>query len=187
MQRVVGYFLLGLGAMLAAVAARADLRVQQAAPFLHERILHLNTLLDLNLSSRAEEALHNGIPLEIVVEIKLVQHRWWWTNKVVSDWDVRRRLLFHALSRQYVVSSIYPTVAPQSFGTLEQALLFLGRLDDVTLQLTARKQFYPDARYLVELRARLDIEALPALMRPLAYVTPSWRLSTGWHRWPVQP
>jgi hypothetical protein len=36
------------------------------------------------------------------------------------------------------------------------------------------------------LRARLDIEALPMLMRPLAYTLPSWRLSTGWTEWPIQ-
>jgi hypothetical protein len=179
--------LLGMSTVLAAPATHAEFKVQQATPFLHERILHLNTLLDLKLSPRAEEALHKGIPLEIEVEVRVVQHRWWWADRVVSDWNVRRRLLFHALSRQYVVTRLYPPAAPQSFGALDQALLHLGRLDDVKLQLTARKQFFPDARYLVELRARLDIEALPALMRPLAYVTPSWRLGTGWHQWPVQP
>lgn len=182
-----GCLILCLGAMPAAPAAGAEFQVQQATPFLHERILHLNTLLALTLSARAEEALHKGIPLEVVTEVRVVQHRWWWGNKVISDWDLRRRLLFHALSRQYVVTSLYPSAAPQSFGTLDQALLHLGRLEDVKLSLTARKQFFPDARYLVELRAHLDIEALPALMRPLAYVTPSWRLGTGWHQWPVQP
>jgi len=168
-------------------AAQAEFQLQQAAPYLSERVLHLNSLLDLKLSPRAEEALHKGIPLEIVVEVRVIQHRWWWANKVISDWDLRRRLLFHALSRQYIVTRLFPADAPQSFSTLEQALIDLGRLDDVKLLLTARKTFYPDARYLVEFRARLNIEALPALMRPLAYVTPSWRLSTGWHQWPVQP
>jgi len=187
MRRLAGILILSMGVALAPPAGAAEFRLQQATPLLHERILHLNTVLDLKLSPRAEEALHKGIPLEIVAEVNVVQHRWWWTNKVVSDWDVRRRLLFHALSRQYVVTSVYPSAAPQSFGSLDQALIQLGRLDDVKLQLTSRKQFYPDTRYLVTLRARLDIEALPALMRPLAYVTPSWRLSTGWHQWPVQP
>jgi len=183
---VFGLFWLIAGA-IPATDALADFRLQQAAPYLDERVLYLNSLLDLELSPRAEEALQKGIPLEIVVEVRVIQHRWWWANKVISDWDIRRRLLFHALSRQYIVSRLFPAAAPQSFSTLEQARLDLGRLDDVKLLLTARKQFYPDARYSVEFRAHLNIEALPALMRPMAYVTPSWRLSTGWHQWPVQP
>lgn len=187
MRRFAGVLIVSLAATLATAATRADFQFQQAAPFLHERVLHLNSRFDLKLSARAEEALQKGIPLEIVFEVKMLQHRWWWTNKVISDWNVRRRLLFHALSRQYVVSSLYPPAAAQSFGSLDQALLHLGRLEDVKLQLTARKQFYPEARYLIELRAWLDIEALPALMRPLAYATPSWRLKSGWQRWPVQP
>lgn len=187
MHRLAGILVVCLGTILATATTRADFQLQQAAPFLHERVLHLNSRFDLKLSARAEEALQKGIPLEFVFEVKMLQHRWWWTNKVVSDWDVRRRLLFHALSRQYVVSSLYPPAAAQSFGSLDQALLYLGQLENVKLQLTARKQFYPDTRYLVELRASLDIEALPALMRPLAYATPSWRLNTGWQRWPVQP
>lgn len=187
MRRLAGVLIVGLGTALATATTDADFQLQQAAPFLHERVLHLNSRFDLKLSTRAEEALQKGIPLEIVFEVNMVQQRWWWTNKVVSDWNVRRRLLFHALSRQYVVSSLFPAAAPQSFGSLDQALQHLGRLEDVKLPLTARKQFYPEARYLVELRARLDIEALPALMRPLAYATPSWRLGSGWQRWPVQP
>lgn len=164
-----------------------DFAIQNGAPFIKDRIVNLNTVLDLKLTSRAEEALQKGIPLEIVAEVRVIQQRWWWTNKVISDWDVRRRLLFHALSRQFIVSRVYPPAESRSFATLDQALIYMGHLDDVQVYLTARKQFYPDARYFVEMRARLNIEALPALMRPLAYVTPSWRLSTGWHRWPVQP
>ena len=61
-----------------------------------------------------------------------------------------------------------------------------GTLEAFIMPLTAKKEIEPDARYLLQLRARLDIEALPMLMRPLAYTMPSWRLSTGWTEWRIE-
>jgi hypothetical protein len=172
---------------LAAGSAHADFRVQSAAPQLSNRVLHLNTRLALALNPKTEEALHKGVPLEVVIDTQLLRHRWWWTNRVITDWVLRRRLQFHALSRQYLVIEMRAGGTAESFASLDQALAHLGDLSDTHIPLTARKQIEPDARYLLALRARLDIEALPALMRPLAYATPSWRLSTGWNEWTVQP
>ena len=40
-----------------------------------------------------------------------------------------------------------------------------------------------NAAYSVRLQASLDIEALPLPLRPLAYVSPSWHLSSEWYTW----
>jgi hypothetical protein len=42
-----------------------------------------------------------------------------------------------------------------------------------------------DAAYRGRLRARLDIEALPSPLRPLAYVSPSWHSTGEWYEWPL--
>lgn len=174
--------------LLLAVAggAAADFTVREAAPRLEQRTLHVDTRFDLALNARTEEALHKGIALEVVFDFRLVQARRWWTDRVVTDVQVRRRLQFHALSRQYMVLEPHPGGDAESFATLEQALAWLGDFRDLRVPLTARKQVPPDGRYLLEARAYLDVEALPALMRPLAYATPSWYLGTGWNQWPVR-
>lgn len=172
---------------LATTGVAAQFDVKQAEPVLRDRVLHVNTRLDLSLNRRTEEALNKGIPIDVAIDIKLVRYRWWWSNIVITDVALSRRLQFHALSRQYLVSSRRGEEQTESFGTLAQALAYLGDLSEFTIPLTAKKELLPDARHLMVLRARLDIEALPVVMRPLAYATPSWRLSTGWTEWPVQP
>jgi hypothetical protein len=179
--------MLSLALTLAATGVAAQFEVKQAEPVLRDRVLHVNTRLDLTLNRRTEEALNKGIPIDIAIDIKLVRYRWWWSNVVITDVALSRRLQFHALSRQYLVSSRRDGEPIESFGTLAQALAHLGDLSAFTIPLTAKKELLPDARHLMVLRARLDIEALPVVMRPLAYTTPSWRLSTGWTEWPVQP
>lgn len=181
-----GLLSLGLAFLLVAYADASDFSVKNATVVLDQRNLHINARLDLPINPRIEEALSKGIPIDVVIEINMVKHRWWWRNGLITDMVLRRRIQFHALSRQYLVSGLHERDPSESFGSLSQALAHAGRFDDFVLPLTAKKVIEADARYLLQLRARLDIEALPMLMRPLAYATPSWRLNTGWTEWPVQ-
>ena len=177
--------------LLGATPALADFVVATAAPAIQtpapgERKLVVNARLGLMLNAATEEALHNGIPLEILIDIEFVRSRWWWTNKLIADWTLRRRLSFHALSRQYLVSTPTLNQPTESFGSLEQALQHTANLARLELPLTPKKQIDAESNHLLRLRARLDIEALPTVMRPLAYASPSWRLNSGWTSWPVQ-
>lgn len=191
-SRLPAMALLVAALLVAAPAGAAGFQVKSARPFLSERVLHVNTRLDLSLNARTEEALAKGIPIDVVIEINLVRHRWWWGNKIITDHTLRRRIQFHALSRQYLVSGRHSERGlihqpAESFGSLDAALAHAGALEDFTIPLTPKKEIDPGARHLLQLRARLDIEALPMLMRPLAYTLPSWRLSTGWTEWPIAP
>lgn len=182
----MGVLLLGPTLLFTPRSDAADFTVKSAQPFLNERNLHVNARLDLPLNARTEEALSKGIPLDVVIEINMFKQRRWWRDRIVTDMVVRRRIQFHALSRQYRVSGLNRHEPAESFGSLSQALAHAGALEAFIMPLTAKKEIEPNARYLLQLRARLDIEALPMLMRPLAYTMPSWRLSTGWTEWPIE-
>lgn len=182
----VGMLLLAPALLHTPCSAAADFSVKNAQPFLNGRDLHINARLDLPLNTRTEEALSKGIPIDVVIEINMVKYRRWWRNRVITDTVLRRRIQFHALSRQYRVSAINERQPPESFSSLSQALAHAGALEEFIIPLAPKKELEAGARYLLQLRARLDIEALPMLMRPLAYTMPSWRLNTGWTEWPIE-
>jgi hypothetical protein len=185
-RRHATVLVIGAALALAAGGAAARFEIKQSEPIIRDRVLHVNTRLDLSLNSSIDEALSKGIPIDVAIDVKLVRYRWWWTNELITDVTLNRRLQFHALSRQYLVSSLRGDEPAESFGTLDQALAHLGDLSEFSIILTPKKDIRPKARYLLVLRARLDIEALPVVMRPLAYATPAWRQNTGWTEWPVQ-
>jgi hypothetical protein len=178
--------LLGMVLLFAARADAVNFSVKNAKVALDQRLLLINVRFDLPINPRIEEALSKGIPIDVVIDVNMVKHRWWWKNRPVTDLVLRRRIQFHALSRQYLVSGLHAREPSESFGSLALALAHAGTLNEFTILLPAKKEIVTDARYLLLLRARLDIEALPMLMRPLAYATPSWRLNTGWTEWPVE-
>ena len=43
-----------------------------------------------------------------------------------------------------------------------------------------------DETYWVYLQIRLDIESLPVSLRPVAYLSPQWRLNSDWYLCPLQ-
>lgn len=186
-RRVRGVLLLAGVLLAGTTSTSAEFEVKDGAPALRDRVIHVNTQFALSLNPKTEEALNKGIPIDIVIDIKLLRKRWWWRDVLITDWTLTRRLQFHALSRQYLVTTLHDDRSTESFSSLTQALDWLGDVRDLRIPLTAKKELVPDARHVLALRARLDIESLPVIMRPLAYATPSWRLNTGWLEWPVTP
>ncbi|MHB8534366.1 MAG: DUF4390 domain-containing protein [Sulfuricaulis sp.] len=163
--------------------AQADFKVADVQPKLADKSLVLTGNLDLNLSSSVEEALSKGIPLDILIDVHLYQNRRYLWNRKIHSWTLHRRIQYHALSGQYLVSGGDPGAETrESLLTPQEALKQLGTLNDLTLKLA---QTPPAGDYTVELRVSLDIESLPTPLRPVAYTSFAWHLNSGWTSWKV--
>jgi hypothetical protein len=171
--------------MLLALPAGADFKVTEVKPQLDGKTLTLNGRLDLALTPKVEEALSKGIQLDIVIDVRLYRKRWFVWNEGIGRWSLPRRIWYHALSGQYLVSAAPGTDARESHGSMQEALKALGALDELKLSLATEAPTEGD--YSVELRASLDIEALPAPLRPVAYTSLDWRLNSGWSTWKLAP
>jgi len=179
--------LLGIVLTLTVSTAHADFLVQDVQALLSEEALLLNTRIELVLTPKTEEALAKGIPLDVNIEVQLIRRRALWWDKRVADWGLRRRIQYHALSNQYLVSGLHPDVYDlASFDSLASALQHIGTLQDTSLPLSKKKNISTDSEYSLEVRVLLDLEALPSLLRPVAYTSPSWHLNSGWTSWTVQ-
>jgi hypothetical protein len=162
--------------------AAAEFRLTELQPRLSAGALVLAGGFELTLGPKVEEALAKGIALQVVIEVQLYKHRSWLWNQTLEERILRRQIRYHALTGQYVVNPKQAdSDVAESFATLTEALRFMGALNDLTLPLAQPPD--PEGDYRVRLRARLDIESLPAPLRPVAYATPSWHLNSGWTTW----
>lgn len=165
---------LGAGFAVGSIQARAV-----------DKTLHVTGNLDLSLTSKVEEAISKGIPIQPVIDLRLYRHRALLWDARVKTWSMRRELSYHALSGQYLIGGTSTdAIDRESFVSLNEALTELGTLDDVTLPLDAA--LAADATYRLDVRVGLDIEALPSLLRPVAYTSSDWNLNSGWTSWKVQ-
>lgn len=183
--RVGATLVLALVVSTGSAVAVAEFKVAQVRPTIVGRTLALTGRIELGLPAKVEEALNNGIPLEFAIDIKLTRHRTILWDLVVAKWTLRRELRYHALSGQYLVSGT-PIARRnrESFMSLSEALNQAGALDDITFELA--EPLPGGGNYRVEVRVVLDIEALPPLLRPVAYTTRAWDLNSGWTIWKTQ-
>ncbi len=163
--------------------AAADFKITDVQPKFVDQTLVFAGNFDLSLSPKVEEALAKGIPLEIIIDIRLYHPRRFMWDKNIATWTLHRRIQYHALSGQYLVSTGEAEAETrESLLTQQEALKTLGSLNDLRLTL-------PEAprgdEYSVDVRVSLDIEALPTPLRPVAYTSFAWHLNSGWTTWKV--
>jgi len=140
--------------------------------------------IDYRFSDKAIEALLNGVPLTLEVHVQLRDSKAWIWQKDLIDLRLRYRLRYLALASVYQVVDLQSDTH-QNFHTQRSALEALGELRGVPLVYQDRLK--QGRSYRLSLRSRLDIEALPLPLRPIAYVTSAWKLSSDWSEWVIRP
>ncbi len=149
-----------------------------------EKVYNVSAQIDYQFSDVAIEALQNGVPLLILIDIKVDRERSWWLDKNIAELQQGYLLLYHALTEKYIVNNLN-SGAQDNYDSLNAALSVLGRLE--ALPILDANLVNKNNRIIVRLHTYLDLEALPAPMRPLAYISSQWRLESDWYEWPLQP
>lgn len=162
----------------------ADFSINDIHTEVKEGVHLLDADIDYRFSDDALRALSNGVPLTVHLTIEIERLRKWWLNAEIATLEQRYSLQYHALSHQYLLRNLN-SGAFYSFPHYPAAVRALGTLRD--LPLLDAKLLLPAERYQVSMQVALDIEALPSPLRPLAYITPAWRLRSDWYTWFLTP
>jgi hypothetical protein len=149
-----------------------------------EGVYLLDADVDYRFSDETLRALSNGVPLTVQLTIEIERIRKWWLNDEVATLEQRYSLQYHALSHQYLLRNLN-SGAFYSYPHYQAAVEALGSLREFPL--LDSKLILPDEDYKVAMQAELDIEALPSPLRPVAYITPAWRLRSDWYTWSLIP
>lgn len=151
---------------------------------LSEQVYVMDAQVDYLFSNRALEALASGVPLTLRMDIKVERKRSWLPDETIATLEQYYQLNYHALSNSYLVRNLNSD-ALYAFPSQKEAITSLGNMRDFPL--LDANLISPRERYEVEIRIVLDIDSLPSPLKLIAYVTPSWYLSSDWSAWPLQP
>lgn len=166
----------------ATLAARAqDIDVRDVSLWPAEEGLLLNADFAVELTPRLAAVVANGVPLYFQVEFELRRPRWYWFDEKTASAQLQLRLSYHALSRQYRLST---GLLQQSFESLEEALNVLQRVRNWLV--VERTVTLTDADYEAALRMRLDTALLPKPFQLTALTTRELHLESSWKRFTVR-
>ncbi|WP_456372172.1 DUF4390 domain-containing protein [Thiolapillus sp.] len=130
------------------------------------------------------EALENGVPLTFATEIVIDPEDASFWRSALGRKIVRRKLSYHPLAGEYEV--LDPDVGTRRrFATRDAALVALGDLKGKRI---IRASTLDKGRfYRITIQTAFDIGELPLPLRPKAYLSPGWHLSSKVYEWRLQP
>lgn len=170
--------------LLASALAGDDFTFRESRIRLDNGLYVLDATMESAFSDEALEALNHGVPLTIVVHLQIRRANAWLWEDSLLDRQIRYAIRYRPLSERYEVYRL-PGTSGRGFETREAALRALGEFHN--LPLIAQDKLDAAERYELQAKVFLDIEELPLPLRPLAYLKPSWQLSGGWNKWPLNP
>ena len=140
---------------------------------------YLGAQFEIFLSSGAEEAVKNGVPLTFEFQVQVVKKNTWLWDSVEIELVRYRQLRYHALSESYQVKDV-SAGSQGNYRRLDDALRAVGNLQSLLL---SGETLDSELNYQIRLRGSLDIESLPTPVRLIAYVSSAWDMTSKWYSW----
>jgi hypothetical protein len=177
--------LLLVWALTAATEAAAEFSIDDVRTRNDRDMLVMDASIGYGFSEDALEALDNGVPLTLEVHVQLRNTDAWVWDESLVDQRLRYVIRYKPLSERYLVSQL-PGDGGRSYVTRDAAIAALGEIEGLHLVSVERLRD-EGGRFEIQIQASLDIEELPLPLKPIAYLFPSWKLSSGWTIWPLAP
>lgn len=183
-KRARAVLLLCILCFAAGSAWAGDITVRSADSEVINQMHVINAEVTFEFSDDALEAMRSGVALIIDVDFRIKQRRRYMWDPDVQYLSRRYRIERHALTNRYVITDLV-TDDRRIHDSIEAAVRDLGRIRAVPVFEVS--DLDASRNYRIGIRARLDLESLPAPLRPIAYISPSWRMSSGWYQWTLIP
>jgi len=161
---------------------KGDFQVLSASSYEIKNDIAIDADLKMRFPEAVVDALENGIPLTIAVEVQVLRERLWWRNVVIKRSVQLFELRYHPLTNVHEVTNI-ATGERYSFNTRQDAMAVLGTIRGASL--IENKELTKNQQYFVQMRISLDISHLPPALRQVASLSSSWRLESTWYQWPI--
>ena len=171
-----------LASSLACPSLASEIEVTDARLSATEDGVALAADFSFELGPRLAEIVVNGVPLYFAVEFELTRPRWYWFDEKTASRRLQLRLSYHALSRQYRLST---GVLQQNYPTLDEALKVLRRVRN--WMVVDRSVGLSEANYEAAVRMRLDVALLPKPFQLSALTSRELNLESPWRRFAFRP
>jgi len=182
-RKLLRAFLVGaIMVLVAQVALAVDLSVRNPQLVANEDGYALSADFNINFNSRLEEAVNKGVVLYFSVDFELSRSRWYWFDEQVIRRNRTYQLSYHALTRQYRLST---GALHQSYASLEEVLRLISRLRN--WQVLEKGDVKNEQPYLAGLRMHLDLTQMPKTFQVSALANKDWNLGSEWVRWGFTP
>lgn len=141
----------------------------------------LSAEFTVDLGPRVEDIVAHGVPLYFNLELEIKRPRKYWVDEHILGRTLTYRLSYHALTRQYRLST---GALHRGFDNLGDALRAMGRL--AALPVAPRETFEAGETYDLALRLSLDRNQLPKPFQLDALANRDWQVEAKTLEWQMK-
>jgi len=181
LERLRGW-LFALLVIVPAVALAGEIAISNQQIAASDDGFVLSADFGIELNENLEEAINRGVVLYFVADFEMTRPRWYWFDEKLLSRSQTYRLSYHALTRQYRLST---GGLHQSFDSLSDAVNVLSRLRNwlVIDNAVDKSGLRAGDSVSAALRMRLDINQLPRPFQVSAFGNKDWNLASDWKVW----
>ena len=150
--------------------------------YIDNNIFYLDASYKLNLTKESYKALRQGISFEIHTDFQLLEKRKWLWNKIVFKKKLIHKLEHKPLTKNFLITNLNSGIV-NYYKNLDAAVNAIGNISK--LRLFDKNKLQNNIKYLARIRLYLDIDSLPSPLRPRAYFSSDWNISSQWYRWEI--
>ena len=165
------------------IMSQSGFQINSARTYMVDDNIILDADMKLNFSAEVAEALENGIPLMIVVEVQLFRERPLWRNVMIKESQRLFELRYHPLTNIHEVTNM-ASGERYSFNSRQEAMAVLGMINGA--HLINKNMLRATTQYRIQIRTFLDINYLPLALRQVAALSSSWYLRSIWYQWNIK-
>lgn len=159
----------------------AGFAINHAEIVLSNKVYQLNARLTFDFSQDVMDAIENGVPMVLNLDIEIMRPRRYFWDDEVASLEQRYQLQYHALSEQYVVRNLN-SGAQYTFFSLTAALQKIGNVDHLPIIDQQLLKNQAAENYYARVRVGLGFDNLPVPLKLDALISSSWWLDSDWYR-----
>jgi hypothetical protein len=159
-----------------------SINIKSTHAYTENTTYYLDTQFNFKLTEEADKALRHGIALEIHTDFQLRLKRKWLWNKTIIEKKIIYKLEHRPLTNNFLTINLN-TGLRNSYNNLDAALNDINTVSK--MKLFDQNILQKDKHYRARIKIFLDTGSLPPPLRPQAYFSSKWDMSSKWFEWEV--
>jgi len=160
----------------------ANINIVSTKTYIDNDIIYLDSYSELKLTKEAYKALRQGISLEMHTDFQLLEKRKWLWNKIVFKKTLVHKLEHKPLTENFLVTNLNNGVV-NYYKNFDAAVNAISKISK--MKLFDKNKLKKNINYSARIRLFLNVDSLPSPLRPRAYFSSDWNISSQWYRWKI--
>ena len=156
--------------------------IKSTITYVDNNIYYLDASSKLSLTKESYKALRQGISFEIHTDFQLLEKREWLWNRIVLKKKLIYKLEHKPLTENFLITNLNTGIV-NYYKNLDSAINAISNIS--RMKLFDKNKLQKNITYLGRIRLYLDIDSLPSPLRPRAYFSSDWNISSKWYRWKI--